>query len=137
MALDRGEHLQTAFLDLSKAYDRVSTAGLLFKLSNAGVSPSAVEWFTSFLTDRTQCVKVNGQMSTWRTPKSGISQGTVLGPTLFLLYINHLPEKLQETASIFADDTTVYASGKNSSEISAHLSTDLTSASAWAQNWGM
>lgn len=137
MALDRGEHVQTAFLDLSKAYDRVSTAGLLFKLSNAGVSPSALEWFTSFLTDRTQCVKVNGQMSTWRTPKSGIPQGTVLGPTLFLLYINDLPEKLEETASIFADDTTVYASGKNSSEISAHLSTDLTSASTWAQNWGM
>ena len=73
---------------------------------------------------------------TWRMPKSGIPQGTVLGPTLFLLYINDLPEKLEETA-IFADDTTVYASGKNSSEISAHLSTDLTSASTWSQNWGM
>ena len=136
-ALDNGEHIQTAFLDLSKAYDRVPIPALLSKLSNVGISSNSLQWFSSFLTDRTQCVKVDSVQSTWRKPKSGIPQGTVLGPTLFLVFINDLPDTLQTQASIFADDTTIYSSGTNRRITSERLTKDLNSASLWASLWGM
>ena len=97
MAADRGDHVQATFLDLSKAYDRVSIPGLLFKLSCLGFSYSALQWLSAFLTNRLQSVKVNGCQSKWQTPKSGIPQGTVLGPVLFLAFINNfntfIPQK--------------------------------------------
>ena len=87
MTLDKGHHVQTAFLDLSKAYDRVSIPGLLFKLSDLGFSGETLRWFLSFLTNRQQCVRVNGSSSNTQCLISGIPQGTVLGPLLFLIFI--------------------------------------------------
>ena len=87
MTLDKGHHVQTAFLDLSKAYDRVSIPGLLFKLSDLGFSGETLRWFSSFLTNRQQCVRVNGSSSNTQCLISGIPQGTVLGPLLFLIFI--------------------------------------------------
>ena len=75
LALDKGLCLESAFLDLSKAYDRVSIAGLMFKPSKCGVSSHALRWFDSFLLNRTQCVRLNGICSSWRCLKSGISAG--------------------------------------------------------------
>ena len=63
MALEKGNYVQAAFLDLSKAYDRVSIPGLLYKLSALGFSTESLKWFPSFLQDRTQCVRVNGSHS--------------------------------------------------------------------------
>ena len=137
LALDKGLCIESAFLDLSKAYDRVSIAGLMFKLSNCGVSSHALRWFDSFLLNRTQCVRLNGICSSWRCLKSGIPQGTVLGPSLFLVFINDLPEKLSNDCSIFADDTTVYAIGENPRSTCETLSSDLALASEWAEEWGM
>ena len=77
MTLDKGHHVQTAFLDLSKAYDRVSIPGLLFKLSDLGFSGETLRWFSSFLTNRQQCVRVNGSSSNtqcltiWHPPRHG------------------------------------------------------------------
>ena len=98
------EHVQAAFLDLSKAYDRVGIPGLIGILSALGFSRSSLSWLRSFLTNRKQCVCVNGFKSSWRSPKSGIPQGTVLGPVLFLTFINDLPQSLTCECSIFADD---------------------------------
>ncbi len=137
MSLDRGLHVQTAFLDLSKAYDRVSMRGLILKLSSIGVSCESLQWFSSFLTNREQCVAVNGSVSSWQCTKSGIPQGTVLGPTLFLIYINDLPDLLTEGCSIFADDTTIYSIGSSPTSTCSRLSADLMSASKWAKSWGM
>ena len=137
MAADRGDNLQATFLDLSKAYDRVSIPGLLFKLSCLGFSYSALQWLSTFLTKRLQSVKVNGCQSKWQTPKSGIPQGTVLGPVLFLVFINDLPLSLQNLCSIFADDTTAYTIGDTVTSTCSALSSDLAAASSWAKTWGM
>ena len=136
-ALERGNSAHIAFLDLSKAYDRVSIAGLIYKLSQIGLSVPTLKWFSSFLTAREQCVKINGQKSQWLKLKSGIPQGTVLGPTLFLLFINDLPVNLSEDCSIFADDTTAYSIGGSSEETAQALSSDLQKAHDWATTWGM
>ena len=106
--MEPGKNVQSVFLDLSKAYDRVSIPGLLSKFSLIGFSSSATEWFASFLTHREQCVLLDGTTSAPLTPKSGIPQGTVLGPVLFLIFINDLPESTQSQCSIFADDTTLH-----------------------------
>ena len=114
MAIDKGEHVQAAFLDLSKAYDRVGIPGLIGKFSALGFSRSSLSWLRSFLTNRKQCVCVNGfKKSSWQSPKSGIPQGTVLGPVLFLTFINDLPQSLTCECSIFADDSTAYTAGKD------------------------
>ena len=137
-ALDGGKNVQSVFLDLSKAYDRVSIPGLLSKLSLIGFSSSATEWFASFLTHREQCVLLDGTTSAPLTPKSGIPQGTVLGPVLFLIFINDLPESTQSQCSIFADDTTLrHTADKSSISSCARLSSDLDTAASWAERWGM
>ena len=137
MALDQRQCVQAAFLDLSKAYNRVPTAGLLFKLSGCGFSPHSLKWMNSFLANRRQRVKVGNMHSEWATLSCGIPQGTVLGPTLFLVFINDLPTNLVGKPSIFADDSTVFSRGNNKLETCQALSKDLDSAQDWAVTWGM
>ena len=138
MALEKGEQIHTVFLDLTKAYDRVSIPGLLFKLSNLGFSNTTLQWMSSFLMDRQQRVLVNGCVSTSKNrPKFGIPQWTVLGPVLFLVYINDLPCSISSDSSIFADDTSVYNTGSKPPSICSMLSKDLNYAADWAAEWGM
>ena len=105
----RDERLQTDMLvlDFSKAFDTVPHHRLMLKLSNYGISGSTHKWISSFLQDRLQRVVVGGEHSEWSRVVSGVPQGTVLGPLLFLLNINDLPENLSSTCSLFADDCVV------------------------------
>ena len=102
-----------------------------------GFSNATLQWMSSILMDRQQRVRVNGCLSTSKSPKSGIPQGTVLGPVLFLVYINDLPCSISSDCSIFADDPSVYNTGSNPPSICSMLSKDLNYAANWAAEWGM
>ena len=97
----------TVFLDISKAFDRVWHAGLLKKLEALGLRNPLLQWFESYLENRWQRVVIEGQTSDWERTSSGVPQGSVLGPLLFLIYINDITDDLETCPFIFVDDTTL------------------------------
>ena len=106
--LDKKESLDAVYLDFQKAFDTVPHQRLLTKLKAYGVHGSVHAWINSFLSQRKQRVVVNGAYSQWNDVTSGIPQGSVLRPTLFIIYINDLPETVESMVHIFADDTKIY-----------------------------
>ena len=95
-------------LDFSKAFDKVPHLRLSAKLNHYGIRGQTLDWIRSFLDNRTQAVSVNGTHSSWGKVSSGVPQGSVLGPALFLLYINDIQDHIQSTMRLFADDSIVY-----------------------------
>ena len=95
------------FLDISKAFHKVWSEGLLYKLESLGISGNLLNLFRSFLNDRHQRVVLNGQLSDWAPILAGVLQGSILGPLFFLIYINDLPDNLNLLAKLFADDTSL------------------------------
>ena len=94
---------------LSKAFDKVWHQGLIFKLKSIGVSDSLLSLMESFLSNRFQRVLLNGQTSEWLPVKSGVPQGSILGPLFFLIYINDLSDDIVSTVELFADDTSLFS----------------------------
>ena len=123
-------------LDFAKAFDKVPRKRLLLKLDHYGIRGSTLAWVDAFLSDRSQCVVVDGQKSDSAPVLSGVPQGSVLGPLLFLVYINDLPECVSSSASLFADDTLLYRQ-ISSPEDSAALQADLTALEDWEHKWLM
>ena len=100
-ALDRGEDVDVIYLDFAKAFDKVPHKRLLRKLSGYGIKGKVYNWIKEFLSNRKQRVIINGTKSEWRNVTSGIPQGNVLGPILFLLLINDMPEVLNCCIKLF------------------------------------
>ena len=96
------------FLDFMKAFDTVPHRRLLNKMRSYCIEGQILEWTEAFLKDRKQRVAVNGFFSTWMDVQSGIPQGSVLGPMLFVIYINDLPDHVISSVFMFADDTNIY-----------------------------
>ena len=96
-------------LDISKAFDRVWHAGLLHKLKSYGISGQIFGLISSFLSNRRLRVVLDGKPSQEYPVNAGVPQGSILGPTLFLLYINDLPDDIVCNIAIYADDTTLYS----------------------------
>ena len=105
---DRKKWVDVAVLDFSKGFDVMPHHRLLGKLWHCGINGRALEWVADFLSGRTQRVIVDGAYSRWSPVHSGVPQGTVLGPLLFLIYLNDLPDSVNSTVRLFADDRLVY-----------------------------
>ena len=103
--LDQNIPVDVAYLDFKKAFDSVPHKRLIHKMKGYGVEGNLLDWVTDFLKDRTQFVSVNGCNSESVPVTSGVPQGSVLGPTLFIYYINDLPTVTDSKSKIFADDT--------------------------------
>jgi hypothetical protein len=117
-------------MDFSKAFDKVGHRRLVEKLKYYGIRGKTNKWIHSFLSNRKQTVVLEGERSYEADVKSGVSQGSVLGPCLFLLYINDLPESLNCTVRLFADDTIAYLT-ITSKEDAASLEQDLSKLGKW------
>ena len=105
-----------AILDFSKAFDTVPHAGLLGKLEHYGIDSKILLWIANFLNNRKQRVVVDGSFSNYADVESGVPQGTVLGPLLFLLHINNLPSCVNSKVRLFADDRLLYREIKNNQD---------------------
>ena len=123
--LDTGFSVDVVLLDFSKAFDVVSHSILVEKLELLGISGGLLDWIKDFLNDREMCVSVSGACSVARSVQSGVPQGSVLGPILFLIFINHLPSFLLNKAKLFADDMKMYLKVRNGS--TGQLLDDLSS----------
>ncbi|CAH1248463.1 Hypp8155 [Branchiostoma lanceolatum] len=122
--------------DLRKAFDKVWHAGLLSKLRAYGISESMYNWFSSYLFERRQRVVIQGVASDWKSPLAGVPQGSVPGPTLFILYINDLATScIQSQPNLFADDTSLSSSHHSIQHVVASLNRDLSSVSTWLSQW--
>ena len=111
--VDMRNSVDVIYLDFQKAFDTVPHQRLLKKLSAYGIQGKLYSWIEDFLKERKQKVVLNGEESEWAPVSSGIPQGSVLGPTLFLIYINDLPEVVNSCIKLFADDTKLYMRANN------------------------
>ena len=138
-SLDHNEshEVRGVFLDMSKAFDRVWHAGLIHKLKTLGISGNLLMLLKSFLSDRKQRVVINGQNSDWMNINAGVPQGSILGPLLFLVYVNDLSRNLKSTVKLFADDVSLFSVVKDPIVSANELNHDLSKISEWAYNWKM
>ena len=125
----KGNLVGMVLIDLRKAFDTVDEDILLQKLSAMGVT--SIDWFRSYLKDREQCTQVDGINSSFLEVTCGVPQGSILGPTLFLCYVNDMSSSLQCRLSLYADDSALIFSGKNATDIANFLSTEISSCQKW------
>ena len=130
--IDQGNYVGAIFVDLSKAFDMVNHKLLLHKLKLLGITGTEFNWFMSYLSNRTQHVSVNDSISSANDIKSGVPQGSILGPLLFLLFINDMPDNIKNSCiDMYADDTLMYVCHEDISTIENYLNEDLKSLNTW------
>ena len=133
-SLSNGKVVDSIYFDFAKAFDTVPHRRLCKKLEGYGIEGSTLYWIKSFLNGRKQLVKVNEAKSTTDSVASGIPQGSVLGPLLFVIYINDLPDKVLSALLLFADDTKIFKE-VNSISDSLLIQKDIDTLEDWSKDW--
>ena len=133
-SLDRGVPVDVIYMDLQKAFDSVPHKRLLYKIEHYGITGNLLRWIDGFLSNRRQRVVLNGEKSCWQDVKSGVPQGSILGPLLFLIYVNDMPKSILSHVFLFADDTKLI---QTISTLADHvqLQTDLDNLAKWCDVW--
>jgi exonuclease III len=133
---EKGRVTLATYLDLSKAFDCLQYNKLFAKLKALGFDNKTMKWFESYLSDRKQCVDLEGVISAWENVELGVPQGSIIGPVLFLLYINDVNRSDSDaTFTKFADDTTVLISGASIQDATERMNKSMYNIDKWfAQN---
>ena len=134
--MEGGGQADVQVMDFAKAFDKCNHSLLVHKLQAYGVRGNVNKWINSFLEDRRQSVVVDGYSSPFISVRSGVPQGSVLGPSLFLVYINDLPDNLEKPTRLFADDTAIYSGVKNPTD-QLQLQRDVERLADWEGKWEM
>ncbi|KAK6187305.1 hypothetical protein SNE40_005366 [Patella caerulea] len=135
IALDEGKEVRSVYFDISKAFDRVWHRGLLSKLHAVGIRGNIHRILESYLSNRQQSVVIDGVSSNSSTIHAGVPQGSVLGPLLFVAYINDLVNDVTSNIRLFADDTSLYLIIEDPASSQRILNLDLCTISKWASTW--
>ena len=124
-------------LDLQKAFDCVDKQLLLCKLEKYGIRGSALDLFSSYMSNRKQCTKINGVFSSWKDITNGVPQGSILAPSLFLLFINDLPKAITNKLFLFADDTAIICESRDQQQIVTEVQMAITNLNKWFTENGL
>ena len=108
-SFDNGLEVRGVFLDISKAFNKVWHEGLIFRLKQNDIPGEFLHILSDFLSNRKQRVVLNGKNSSWANVHAGVAQGSIVGPLLFLIYINNLSDNLTSNAKLFANDTSLFS----------------------------
>ena len=134
-AIDNNQFAFMVFCDVSKAFDRVSHKGLIFKLKQLGIDGSILKWVSNYLDNRQQRVVIKSCKSNFRNTNAGVPQRSVLAPLLFLICINDIAESLLSITRLFADDSSLLYSASNIHDTEWIIYHDLQILVAWAKRW--
>jgi hypothetical protein len=135
-AVSDGKEIRVVFLDISKAFDRVWHKGLIWKLHKIGIRGRLLVWIENYLKDRHQRVIINGQYSDWMKIVAGVPQGSVLGPLLFLVFINDITHVVNHCSiRLFADDTCLFITVDDREVAADCVNSDLRNIHEWANQW--
>jgi hypothetical protein len=134
-SFDKGITTQAVYLDISKAFDRVWHRGLLSKLEAIGIRGTLLNWFCDYLSNRKQATVIKGEKSDLMSIPAGVPQGSVLGPLLFLVYINDIVTDIESVIKLFADDTSLSVALNNPDIRAEILNHDLEKITNWAKRW--
>ena len=133
--IDECKEVRVVFCDISKAFDRVWHRGLIHKLFQIGIRDDLLTWFKNYLTNRQQRVVLHNTNSDWKSLSAGVPQGSILGPLLFLIYINDIVNDISSEIRLFADDTSLYIIVDNPVASAAAINGDLRLIHAWSKTW--